>query len=99
MRGTGPWGGQSSQTGWMGTGGNKDTRSFKPGGGDILNRNRKSPKRDLEGKMITIVLDSDLMKPICRSTDGWKKIIRSLLLRHCLATLNLLIVKYTVSYK
>lgn len=36
----------------------------------ILNRNRKSPKRALEGKMITIVLDSDLMKPICQHTDG-----------------------------
>lgn len=80
------------QDGWA-LEGTKIHETSSPGGGDILNRNRKSPKRDLEGKMITIVLDSDLMKPICRSIDGWKKIIRSLLLRHCLATLNLLIVK------
>ena len=86
------------QDGWA-LEGTKIPKASSPGKGDILNRNRKSPKRDLEGKMIAIVLDSDLMKPICRSTDGWKKIIRSLLLRHCLATLNLLIIKYTVSYK
>lgn len=86
------------QDGWA-LEGTKIPKASSPGEGDILNRNRKSPKRDLEGKMITVVLDSDLMKPICQPTDGWKKIIRSLLLRHCLATLNLLIIKYTVSYK
>lgn len=35
-----------------------------PGGGDIPEQKQEIPKGDLEeGKMITIVLDSDLMKP------------------------------------
>lgn len=36
-------------------------------------------------------------EPLGRPTDEWKKIIRSLLLRHRLATQNLLIIKCTMS--
>lgn len=56
------------------------------------------PKRDLEGKMVSVVLDSEwLPESISRPTDGWEKVIRGLLLGHRPATLNLLITKYTMS--
>lgn len=48
------------QDGWAQEG-TEVPEAGSPGEGDILNRNRKSPKRDLEGKMISIVLDSGLM--------------------------------------
>lgn len=44
VRGTGPCGGQSSQAGWMGTGGNKDTQSIKPGGGRYPEQKQEIPK-------------------------------------------------------
>lgn len=68
------------------------------GEGDALNIDRKSLKRDLEGKMVSVVLDSEwLPESISKPTDGWEKVIRGLLLGHRPATLNLLITKYTMS--
>lgn len=48
---------------------------------DAQSRNRKSPKMDLEGKMISMALESEwLQEPISRPTDDWGMIIRGLLI-------------------